>query len=162
MILEMDIRKALFELMITKWPRPEYQYYLREVHEAYRMPCFFILADLEEEVPSGVACFKKTYQCKIMYYEKGHKETKTAEIVDGMRQLFLSSGKTSRYFILHVKDRYLEIKNFSYNYVGSDLDVPEIVFRLEFVDSYAQKDTHEIMEDVHTETIINNTKIKEV
>ena len=147
MIVEMDIRKAIYNLMSTKWDRKDYRYYLREVHESYRMPCFFILADLEDETPSGVATVKKSYQVKIQYYEEGHAETKTAEIVDGFRELLLSTRK--RYFILPVKDRFLEVKNFSYDYVSSDLDTPEITFRLEFFDSYATPQTGSAMEDIH-------------
>lgn len=147
MITEMDIKKRLIELMATKWPKKKYRYYLREVYDAYRMPCFFILVDLDDESPSGAFVVEKSYTIRIEYWESGHKEEKTAEIVDGMRELFLSQGNR-RYFTLHIDDRYLEVRNFNYDYVGSRLEVPEISFRLEFFDSYAVEDKTEKMQQV--------------
>ena len=135
MILEQDIRDAVWNLMKTKWPegKDKYRYYMRDVKEAYVMPCFFIFVDLEDESPSSVATVLKHYKVSIQYYERNHMEKNTVKILNGLRELFLYK----RALRLHIKDRWLEVRHLSYDYVGSRMDIPEITFELEFFDSYA-------------------------
>lgn len=144
MISENSIRLKLIEKMIEKWPRNQYSYYLREVRDSYRYPCFFVLVDLESEKPGSPFTVFKQYTVSIRFYEEGHKETSTIALIDGMREIFLSSG-FRRYFNLRIDDRYLEIIDLEYHYVGEYMNIPEISFRLEFFDTYATKDDREIM-----------------
>lgn len=150
MILEQDIRSAIWELMKTKWPegkdkKKEYRYYMRDVKEGYVQPCFFILVDLEDESPGSVATVLKRYKVSIQYYEENHMEKHTVKILNGLREMFLYK----RALRLRVKDRWLEVRHLSYDYVGSRMDIPEITFELEFFDSYATPQTGSAMEDIH-------------
>lgn len=158
MIAEDDIRSGLFSLMNTRWKESDgFHYYFKETDENYILPCFFIDVRLDQQSQAGLNMIKKHYNIRLLYLHETLNEAAATEKTTGLMELFLSTGKSSRVPLFNVNDAYLEVKNYSYTYIGRRATLPEIAFELDFFDSYSKEDTETpIMEELTIRQVIRD------
>lgn len=147
MTSEGDILDALIALMRKKWSEG-YHFYTKENVEGFVRPCFFVDCHLVNEEPRGANTVRKEVSCVIDFFQKERNQEDTVDFVNSLRTIFLSCGKNSRRLILKVGKRYILVEGFAFGYVGQSNNIPEVTFSLNYFDSYATKDTTDIMRNL--------------
>ena len=151
MTSEKDILTALIALLKTEWGEG-YRYYTKEHIEGYVMPCFFVDVFTTSEQYHGANTYLKRCTCLIDFLQETRDQELTLAFVDGLRELLLETNKRQMILKVETDDviRFLSVDDFSFSYVGQSNNIPEITFSLEFHDSYAEKDTSDLMRHINT------------
>ena len=141
-----DIKKALLDIMKGSYPSTQYKYYSKEVVEKFERPCFFteISIDSSEPASAGADHFLATFSIEILQ-----------AVVDEATALGIGNTlrrKFGRYFMVRDlesnKDRAVKVRNYDFDFIGTDNNVPTIMVTLEWYDHIDKHETADMMEDV--------------
>lgn len=133
-----DIKLAISTLLKNKYG---FKIYGREVKEGFDKPSFFV-----EILPAGTNIENQNFTSNsitvvITYFQDVLSDLDNIKKYDEIKALFMPK--------LLVKDRYLTVSNFRYEYV--DTDFMQIYFDINYFDSSdRQRDTEPLMQTIYT------------
>ena len=155
MILSSTFRKRITEVLKDKFPDiPVYGF--PEVSKGYRVPCFFV-GLTKDMIGNGAINAKGTLQrdmdWQITYLIKDPKEEDLYMVSELLKKAFSEQDFRNRYgaFILHIEDRYVEVKNLSFTLAGGDYTEMVATLSLSFKDDLEYEDDTILMEHVYTD-----------
>ena len=129
MITPDEIREATAAALKTK---TKAKIYKNEVVEGFLAPCFFISSYITSVRAAGKSILKAEAAVEISYFaskdaeKRVRNENDAYKVMSALSELF--SAK------LHVKDRFLNITDNSFSWVGENNDIPAFQFALEYFD----------------------------
>jgi hypothetical protein len=141
-----DIKKTLLKIMKSHYPSSKYKYYSKEVVEKFDRPCFFteISIDSSEPASAGADHFLATFSIEIL--QAVVDEAAALNIGNTLRTAF------GRYFMVKDsssgKERAVKVRNYDFDFIGTDNNVPAIMVTLEWYDRVDKQETADMMEDV--------------
>ncbi len=136
MITPDDIRDAAAAALKAK---TKAKIYRNEVVEGFFTPCFFVTSYITSIQAAGRDIVRAEAAVEISYFaskdatKRVRDETEAYEIMAALSSLF--SVK------LHVKDRFLNITDNSFAWVGENNDVPVFQFVLEYFDDADEEES---------------------
>ena len=136
MITEIDLKKAILDLLKTKYAPPEYHYYGIEVTEGCEKPYFFTDLRLMRQQDETANIVSKEYYLAITYQGKKTSEEDNFNKIEEIRELLccIDDKNRKRKMVLKVKDRYIKIEDFSYTYTGEANNILQIQIEMSFYD----------------------------
>lgn len=156
MITEIDLKKAILDLLKTRYPPTQYHYYGIEVTEGCQKPYFFTDLRLVRQQDETANIISKEYYLSITYQSKKINEEDNFNKVNEIRELFccVDEKNRKRKMVLKVKDRYIKIEDFSYTYTGEENNILQIQIEFSFLE-FASVETEE---KIAQEVQLNITK----
>ena len=144
MITEIDLKKAILDLLKTKYAPPQYHYYGIEVTEGCKKPYFFTDLRLMRQQDETANIVSKQYYLAITYQGKTVSEEDNFKKIEEIRELLccVDERNRKRKMVLKVKDRYIKIEDFSYTYTGEENNILQIQVDLNFYE-FASVETEE-------------------
>lgn len=139
-----EIKKGLLGRMMTVFPSDEYKYYSMSVVEGFTRPCFFTQLKPVETEPQNFNTRNNVLTFYITYFQKEVDEMDMLEKIDQIRSLFELSVK--------IGHRSVKVNNFEWDYVGTDRNVAEISFDIQWMDRIKHEETEQMIETVQTNT----------
>lgn len=134
MITPLDIRTSALDLLKRKYPK--YKRYGNEVVEGFDKPSFFVSIMPIANSNTSVNFKFYSYSIMITYFQKEPHEidnlTKAAEI------------ETLFGYQMKVKDRLINITDYSYDFVGNNKNILQITIDVEFYDDIDKKDNSQV------------------
>lgn len=150
MISEIELKKAILDLLKTKYPSESYKYYGIEVSEGCKRPSFFVDMRLEKEQDATANLIKKEYAVYITYFAEKVNETDNLKKVEEIRQLLrcTDNKKRKRDMTIKVKERYIKIENYHYGYTGEANNILQIMFDFSFLEFEPETERAMLMRSV--------------
>ena len=147
-----DIKKKCLEVMKEHYPTTEYKYYSNAVVERFERPCFFteLTIDQSDVASSGAERFLGNFSIEIL--QDVIDEAKVLEMAITLKKAF------GRYIMVTLGDtteeRTVRVKDFDYEFVGTENNVPTITVDLEWYDCITDTVDADAMEDVDVSIIV--------
>ena len=147
MISTLELKKAINKLLKEKY---SLNVYGKEVTEGFKKPSFFTELNLNSANDETLNIISKAYTAFIVYFQSEINEADCLKKVDEIRELL--SPKTDRNkkrkMSLQIEDRYLEVSNYSCDFIGNDNNILQISFDINFYDFVDIEDVQEIMSEL--------------
>ncbi len=126
MITPFEIKAAIIALIKTKFK--SVACYGADVKEGLKKPSFSI-----KLIPAGIendnySTFSCRYICAITYFQQKVSEIDSLKVTSDLHKVF---GRK-----IHVADRYINITDFRYDFVGENSDILQIMVELSFLDAW--------------------------
>lgn len=136
MITEIELRKALLDTLKKKYPTSQYKYYGIEVTEGLTRPSFFVDVRLLRQQDATLNIIEKEYTVTITYFAEQVNEVDYLTKVEEIKELLRSTDKRKRkpFMGLTVKNKYIRINNFHYDYTGEANNILQILFDFSFLE----------------------------
>lgn len=134
--------------MMTVFPEEEYKYYSMDVVEGFDRPCFFTQLKPVDTSPQNFNTRNNILTFYITYFQKEVDEYEMLSVIDQLRNMF---G-----FAVKICGRAVKVDNFEWDFVGTNRNVTEISFDIQWLDKIERAETEEIINKVQT-----NTKMEE-
>lgn len=134
MVKSVDIKKAINELLHNTFP--EIRIYGKEVTQGHIRPCFFT-EFYENSSQKNKVYIEHTATCYITYLQEKEDELEALQIWDELKEKI--QGK------LKVKDRYLNVEDAEYQWIGKDSNILQIEINLQYTDTKTITETREKM-----------------
>ena len=142
MINTVDIKKAVIALLRNKYP--EAKCYGADVKEGLKKPAFNIQLIPSDISGSNYLTFSSVYLCTITYFQKKVSEVDMLSVASEVHKLF---GRK-----LHVKDRYLNISSFRYDFTGENGDLLQMSIEFEYLDAWEREKAPEVARRISVES----------
>lgn len=133
-VKSVDVKKAINELLHNTFPN--IRIYGKEVTQGHIRPCFFT-EFYENSSQKNKTYIEHSVTCYITYLQGNADELEALQIWDELKEKI--QGK------LKVKDRYLNVTDTEYQWIGKDSNILQIEIDIEYTDSITIKETHEKM-----------------
>ena len=138
-----DVKKGLIGKMKQVFPTSKYKYYSMGVVEGYKRPCFFTQLKPIDTSPSNYNTRMMKATLYIDYMQDKVDEADVLDVIQMLQDAFelavpVQDGE---------KTRYVHITDMSWDFIGTDRNIPEITVDLEWGASITRnKPTAPIME----------------
>lgn len=127
-----ELKKGILELLQSKFPKNKYKYYSMAVVEKYDRPCFFVqLKPIDTRAENHNSRFHQM-AVYITFFQKEIDEGKMLNTIQEIQDLFGLNVK--------IGEKSVNVMDFSWNYVGTDRNIPEIVIELQYL-TQIERDT---------------------
>ena len=155
-----DVKAKLVEILRSKYPQDKYHIYGKPVSDGFRVPCFFVDVRLGDRSDATANIVNKEYRCHILYFEEDPKApnaeedqfNKVEEIADLL--CCTDARNRKRRMCIELNGRYIQVKEYSSDYTGSEVNILTIDFTLHFYDWRQEAVPEPIMEEFNFNEII--------
>lgn len=139
MITVVKLKKALIDVIKNKYGK-SYKYYGNEVTEGYDKPSFFtqLLSVNSNNVTTNFA--ERKYLFVITYFQKQIDE---ADALAKFSELVEAFGLKVK-----VNDRYVNVSDFAYEFVGEKSNILQMSLNVSFMDGIKKEETHQTMKEL--------------
>lgn len=133
-----EVKAGLLAKMQTIFPESKWKYYGMDVVEGFERPCFFTQLKLVDSSPSNFNSrnIQATFYINVM--QKSIDEADALDLIQRLQDLF---GLAVR-----IGDRAVHVTNMDYDFIGTDRNIPEISFDLEWGAEISHKENLPLME----------------
>lgn len=148
-----DIKAKIVELLRTKYPKEEYHIYGKPVSEGFLIPCFFVDVRLGDRSDATANIVNKEYRCHILYFSEDMKSATAEEDqfdkVEEIGDLLccIDDRNRKRKMCIECNGRYIQVKEYSSDYTGSEVNILTIDFTLQFYDWRQEAVPEPLMEE---------------
>lgn len=155
-----DVKTTLVSLLRTKYPQEEYHIYGKPVSDGYLVPCFFVDVRLGDRSDATANIVSKEYRCHILYFQEDpdspHAEEDQFDKVDEIGDLLccIDDRNRKRKMCIKCNGRYIQVKEFSSDYTGSEVNILTIDFTLQFYDWKQEATPEPIMEELDFDELL--------
>ncbi|MCQ4637673.1 hypothetical protein NE619_13145 [Anaerovorax odorimutans] len=142
-----DVKIALNDLL-----RKTYGYKIHgmEITEGYERPSFFV--DVRQTNASDINAnyLKKAFYITITYFQEIRSEADNLKKVQEIEELLRPNDLKNKKRLLRLKvgNRYLPVSGYGSNYIGTNSDILQIEFNVEFQERKEESEDAPYMEDV--------------
>lgn len=139
MITMIDIKKSYIDLLRGLYGK-QFKYYGLEIKEGYIKPSFFI-AISPIEMGNGINARKNVFNIYTTYFQK---EIDELDCYTRINEIRTALGNK-----LAVADRFVNVSEFNYTFIGKDRTIAQLSFTVDYFNSAAPTDqTHETMQEI--------------
>lgn len=138
-----EVKKGILDLMKTIYPTEQYKYYAKTVNEGYNSPAFFVRLK-PILIQNGNKWRENHYAVYITYFQKVLDEADVYRKVEELEDLF---GKYIR-----INDRALDVTDISFDYLGTDQNILEMTFNIEWYENTVKETNDTLAESVDINT----------
>ena len=131
-----DLKDRCVEIVQTAHPTKKI--YSIAVTENFKRPAIFLVLKPTVADPTNYNSRHNLFTLIITYFQSVVDEYDALDFIDGIRNLFGLSIK--------VGDRAVKVVDFSYDFVGTKRNIPEISLDLEWYDRIEHPETTDLME----------------
>ncbi len=144
MISVIEIKKELLSALKELYPKG-YAFYGLEVTEGYAKPSFFTqLVPVSSETETN-RIKNRVFIYEITYFQETVNEIDALQKVSEIEGIFGVKVK--------IKDRYANVTEFDYDFIGKSRDILQVKITFSFKDAIEQKaENHEPVRDVKVRT----------
>lgn len=145
-----EVKAGLIKLLKTKYPASKYKYYSAAVVEGYERPCFFTQLRPTSVENININTRKNKMSFYITFMQKKVDEAACLDMIEEIRDLFGLA--------VQIGDRAIDVTDFSWDFIGTERNTPEIEIRLEWFDAIEHKETTPIMQvlEIRKENIMED------
>ena len=139
MISIVDLKAALNGVIQNKYGS-SYKYYGNEISEGYEKPSFFTQLLPINLNPITINFSEKRFSFIITYFSKRIDEEDSLTKVSELMEAFGLKVK--------VKDRYINVSEFEYEFVGEKSNILQMSLNVSFMDEIKKEETHQLMNEL--------------
>lgn len=139
MISIVDLKNALVNVIENKYGK-SYKYYGNEVTKGYVKPSFFtqLLPVNLDNVTTNFS--ERKFSFIITYFQKDVDEEDALTKVSELMEAFGLKVK--------VNDRYVNVSDFEYDFVGEKSNILQMSLNVSFMDEIKKEETHQLMKEL--------------
>lgn len=137
-----EIKKSLLEYMKSLFPADKYKYYSMAVVEDFDRPCFFTQLKPVETDPQNYNSRNNILTFYINYFQAEVDEMDMLEKIEQLRNTFGLAVK--------IGTRAVKVGNFGWDFVGTDRNVAEISFDIQWMDKIEHPITEDFITNIQT------------
>ena len=133
------LKKGMLDVLRDLYPSG-YRFYGIEVTEGYEKPSFFtqlIPVMIEREMQRTT---DNIFLFVVTLFQKEPDEADALEKITEIRDAYGAK--------VHIGDRYINVTDFSYEFIGEDRNIPQIQITVSFKDQIMRKEEQEAMRHV--------------
>lgn len=133
-----EVKAGLLAKMQTIFPESKWKYYGMDVVEGYDRPCFFTQIKLVDSSPSNYNSRNMQATFYITAMQESIDEAGALDLIQKLQDLFGLAVK--------IGDRAVHVINMEYDFIGTDRNIPEISFDLEWGSQISHTENLPLME----------------